>query len=115
MLAASCRAEHKAQTRVRKPAVCGHVVVARRLRTLLAVIARQAAPEAATGSCDRGLRPADPATRGPRLPPSLGLRTPPNHSRRRGTPVLNTVAGAAIIVMGALFLATAFVTPLNRE
>jgi cytochrome c-type biogenesis protein len=30
-------------------------------------------------------------------------------------PVLNTVAGAAIVVMGVLFLATAFVTQLNRE
>ncbi len=30
-------------------------------------------------------------------------------------PVLNTVAGVAIIVMGALFLATGFVTRLNRE
>jgi len=30
-------------------------------------------------------------------------------------PVLNTVAGAAIVVMGALFLAAAFVTRLNQE
>jgi cytochrome c-type biogenesis protein len=30
-------------------------------------------------------------------------------------PVLNTVAGAAIMVMGALFLASAFVTRVNRE
>ena len=30
-------------------------------------------------------------------------------------PVLNKVAGAAIVVMGTLFLATAFVTRLNRE
>jgi len=30
-------------------------------------------------------------------------------------PMLNTVAGAAIVVMGALFLASAFVTRLNRE
>jgi hypothetical protein len=30
-------------------------------------------------------------------------------------PVLNTVAGAAIVVLGALLMATAFVTRLNRE
>jgi cytochrome c-type biogenesis protein len=30
-------------------------------------------------------------------------------------PVLNTVAGTAIVVMGALFLAAAFITRLNRE
>src|SRR5439155_6480042 len=30
-------------------------------------------------------------------------------------PVLNTVAGAAIVVMGVLFVATAFVTRLNAE
>jgi len=30
-------------------------------------------------------------------------------------PMLNTVAGAAIVVMGTLFLAAAFVTRLNRE
>ncbi len=30
-------------------------------------------------------------------------------------PLLNTIAGATIVVMGALFLASAFVTRLNRE